>query len=146
MGHDDAPFFSKKHPAGETADPSAAEAVRVKAGPDGVACASAFKVAADLDISPAEVGKTIDLLDLKLTRCQLGLFGYPGQRMVFEPVTLESIPAGLKAAIAESLENGRLPCQGAWRIAERLGLKKMEVAAAADSMGVKIKPCQLGAF
>ena len=34
-------------------------------------CAVAFKIAAELNVSAAEVGKTADLLELMLIKCQL---------------------------------------------------------------------------
>ncbi len=144
MGHQDAPNFSRKHPSDEKPDQAIADAVKKSANKDGISCASAFKIVANLDVSAAEVGKTIDLLDLKLMKCQLGLFGYAPERSILKPV--ESVPADLESAIKNAMKDGRLSCLSAWEIAKTMDLKKLDVAFAAESMGIKIKPCQLGAF
>ncbi|MBM4466681.1 MAG: hypothetical protein FJ014_14200, partial [Chloroflexi bacterium] len=39
-------------------------------------CASAFKVARRLEVSPQQVGELADELNVKISRCQLGLFGH----------------------------------------------------------------------
>ncbi len=43
-------------------------------------CLVAFKIANELRVSPAEVGETVDLLNFRLAKCQLGLFGYKPQK------------------------------------------------------------------
>ena len=44
-----------------------------------ISCAGAHKIASVLHAAPAEVGRTIDLLEARIVKCQLGLFGYaPG--------------------------------------------------------------------
>ena len=55
-------------------------------------------------------------------------------------------PPEVAAAIRDALENDRLPCRAAWEIAERFGLRKMAVSGACEALGIKIKPCQMGAF
>jgi hypothetical protein len=52
----------------------------------------------------------------------------------------------LAEAIEAALEQGRLPCRAAWALAERFKLRKMAVSGACEALGIKIKPCQLGAF
>jgi len=37
-------------------------------------CAEAFKIAHDLDVAVAEIGKTCDELSIKIVGCQLGCF------------------------------------------------------------------------
>jgi hypothetical protein len=39
-----------------------------------------------------------------------------------------------------------LSCAAAWEIADRLGVKRLEVGAACENLKIKVKPCQLGAF
>jgi len=50
------------------------------------------------------------------------------------------------AAIRAALVDRRLPCASAWDIAKTFGVRKMVVSAACEALGIKIKPCQLGAF
>lgn len=107
-------------------------------------CAAAFDVAASLNISPATVGEYADEFGFHLSRCQLGLFGYPPHKKIVEP--LETVDGALADAIREGLVNDRLPCQTAWEIAERFNIPRMRVSAACETLGIKIKPCQIGAF
>ena len=107
-------------------------------------CAAAFDVAASLNISPAKVGEYADEFGFHLTQCQLGLFGYLPHKKILEP--LASVDAELEDAIREGLVNDRLPCKTAWEIAERFNIPKMRISAACETLGIKIKPCQIGAF
>lgn len=107
-------------------------------------CSAAFEVAESLNISPAVIGDYADKLGLHLARCQLGLFGYKPDKKIVKP--LESVDASLAAAIRQGLDDNRLPCKTAWEIAERFKIPRMAVGAACESLGVKIKRCQIGAF
>ena len=109
-----------------------------------LSCAAAFTLAADLDKSPAEIGKLADLLDIRLVKCQLGLFGYAPEKKIVRPA--ETVDPLLQEAIRAELQNGRLACRTAWDLAERFRLPRMAVSAACEALGIKIKPCQLGAF
>ena len=55
---------------------SADLARRVRATVEGgrIACATAFALAQKLKISRAEMGKILDALEIRITRCQLGCF------------------------------------------------------------------------
>ena len=144
MTHEDGPKFSRKHGADAQADPNATEKIKQRAVDGQVACAVAFKIADELNIAPAEVGKAIDLLDYKIFKCQLGLFGYQPDKKVVEPKAPES--QQLEQAIREALVDKKLACRDAWSIAGRFEVSKMTVSGACEALGIKIKPCQLGAF
>jgi hypothetical protein len=120
------------------------KALMEEASDGDLSCASAFKVAAAWGVAPAAVGELADRLGLHICKCQLGLFGYPPQKKIVSP--LDHVDPELSAAIREVLESERLPCRRAWEIADRLGVSRMKVSAACESLGIKIKPCQLGAF
>jgi hypothetical protein len=107
-------------------------------------CAVAFNIIETLKLSPAVVGECADRLNIKLVKCQLGLFGYQPDKRRVAPAA--DIKPGLKSAIESALFNSRLPCASAWSIAENLGIAKMDVSNACEALGIKIKPCQLGAF
>ncbi len=111
-------------------------------------CAAAFRVAAETGVPPEVVGQAADEAGIRLTRCQLGLFGYgPKATGEHKIVTaMGNVPPALEQAIGERLDEGRLPCASAWEIASSLRIAKMEVAAAAEALGIKIVRCQLGAF
>ena len=111
-------------------------------------CAQAFKIAAKLGIEPLDVGLAADDADVRLSRCQLGLFGYglkaEGKHRIVTP--MGEVPANLKQAIDAAIEGKGITCQKAWEIASRLGLPKMHASSACETLGVKITICQLGAF
>jgi hypothetical protein len=106
--------------------------------------AVAFEIADDTGVLPAEVGKTFDLMNYKLVKCQLGLFGYTPEKKIVTPQDTDNHK--LKNAIQKALVNERLPCINAWEIAARFQIPKLTVSGIAEAMGIKIKPCQLGAF
>ncbi|MGD0218008.1 MAG: hypothetical protein ABSC45_10945 [Desulfobaccales bacterium] len=61
-----------------TKPPMAPEELQAKirlAAPQGkIACAAAFRLAGELSISPEEMGKLLDELEIKIKMCQLGCF------------------------------------------------------------------------
>jgi len=59
---------------------------------------------------------------------------------------LPDVPADLKSRIAEAESGQRLSCRQVWEIAKRSGVRKMTASNACEALGIKIKPCQLGAF
>ena len=109
-----------------------------------LACALAFDIAKLLDVSPDRVGRTADLMNVRLVKCQLGLFGYPPKTKIIEAAS--HVDQQLSAAIHAGLVNDRLPCKTSWEIADRFKVTKMAVSSACEALGIKIKPCQLGAF
>jgi hypothetical protein len=107
-------------------------------------CAVAFRIAEELGVTPMEVGETADALGVRLSRCQLGLFGYGEQKSIVEPA--EEVAPELEQAIREGLIEGRLPCAEAWAIAARFRMPKLHVTNAAEKLKFRIVQCQLGAF
>lgn len=107
-------------------------------------CAVAFEIAKSMGVPPKEVGKTADLMNFRLVKCQMGLFGHTPETKAVKPHPDAS--SELKAAIQNALVNERLPCKSAWEIASRLDVGKMTVSGACEAVNIKIKPCQLGAF
>ena len=109
-----------------------------------VPCAVAFEIAKALQVSPESVGMTADLMNCRLVKCQLGLFGYQPKKKIVTPQ--HTVTEDVRNAISEALVQGRLSCKSAWDIATRFNVHKMKVSGACEAMGVKIKHCQLGAF
>ena len=109
-----------------------------------LACAVAFKIAKELGVSPAEIGKTVDLLDLRLNKCQLGLFGYQPDKKAVKARAPEN--REMEEALRNALVDGKLACRQVWDVADRFKVPKMAVSGACEYLGIKIKPCQLGAF
>ncbi|MCF8109963.1 MAG: hypothetical protein K9J85_00595 [Desulfobacteraceae bacterium] len=107
-------------------------------------CAVAFVLAQELGVSPGVIGEYADSMEIRLTKCQLGLFGYQPEKKIVKP--RETVSDELRKAIAGRLEDNRLPCREAFALAESFGVRKMEISGACETLGIKIKPCQLGAF
>ena len=120
------------------------EALRAASTDGELACALAFKVGAAHNTAPADIGKALDLEEISIVKCQLGLFGYKPDKKIVRPA--ESVSEEIKKEITAELDDGKLTCERAWAIAKKLKISKMDVAAACETLGVKIKTCQLGAF
>ena len=144
MTHEDRGHYAAKHPPDRALNPRIAEAVRGRASQGEVSCAAAHAIATDLMVAPAEVGATIDVLEMRIVKCQLGLYGYRPQKKIVRPA--ETPSEDLERAIRQALSNGRLSCSSAWEIAAGFGISRMEVSSVCDALGIKIKPCQLGSF
>ena len=136
--------YSGKHPPGTTPDPAIAAAATARALEGHVTCATAHDLATELAVTPGEVGRTIDLLDLRLTECQMGLFGYSPEKSIVRPAG--SVSKELRSHLQNATKEDKISCASCWEVAELLGLEKMEVAAACNKLNLKIEPCQLGAF
>jgi len=144
MTHEDAGHYKKKHPSDRESKPEVADAVKRKGLNGEISCAAAHRIAEDTKTPPLEVGFTIDCLEIRLTKCQLGLYGYRPQKRVVKPA--ETVSDILRDAIRDALVAGRLSCKSAWEIAQKHGISKMDVSAACEAVGIKISSCQLGAF
>jgi hypothetical protein len=136
--------FKDKHPSDLQADPEIVPAVNKRSTNGMITCADAAAIAAELHKTLPEVGVVIDLLDISLTACQLGLFGYHPEKKIV--TTARSVTKEMEEEITQCLINGALSCEAAWKIAGKLALPKMSISSACENMNIKIKPCQLGAF
>jgi hypothetical protein len=136
--------YSKKHPGERDIDPGLAKAVQEKAADKKITCATAFKIVETCGTTANEVGFTIDMLNIRIIRCQMGIFGYEPEKKVVKP--MEGVPEVLESAVRGKIKDGRITCTIAWEIAKGLNIPKMHVSAACEKLGIKIKPCQLGAF
>jgi hypothetical protein len=144
MTHEDKGSYGKKRSPDFKLDPAIAEAVKQESSDGKITCAAAFQVAGRLKTSPGEVGATIDLLEIPIIKCQLGLFGYaPANRAV---KAAETVAPALETAIREALVKGKLPCASAWEIAEKFEIAKMGASSACEALKIKIAACQLGTF
>lgn len=125
-------------------DQKITKAVRERARDGKLSCGAAFRIAEELSVNPLQVGEMADELEVRLYHCQLGLFGYDGEERIVHPA--EDVAPELELAIKEGLIVGRLPCAVAWALANRFNIRKVDVANAAEKMGIRIGQCQLGAF
>jgi hypothetical protein len=144
MAHEDAGHYGAKHP-GATIDTDISEAIGARENQGRISCVAAHEIARQQGCPPKQVGLNIDLLEKRINRCQLGLFGY-GDPKGKSIEAASEIPEDLEDAIRGALIDGRITCEAAWDVAMRLKLKRIDVACACEAMGIKVSACQLGAF
>lgn len=143
MGHEDKGNYSHKHDNLD-ADPEIAKKISDLAKDNAISCAAAHKAAAYLKIQPETVGLQIDLAEIQVTHCQVGLFGYPDTGKKFDMGF--NVDPELEKKITETAVDGRMSCADAWELAKTFKLKKLDIGSACEILGIKIKPCQLGTF
>lgn len=139
----------KKLPDDLVADPRIADDVRARLRDGMLSCRAAFESAAWLKVPPARIGRTADALRLRLTECQIGLFGFPGHAKGWAAAGVESliVPPGLEASLRAALgPDGAISCLAIWKAAEANGVSRMQAGFIADRLGLRIRHCQLGAF
>jgi hypothetical protein len=111
-------------------------------------CTVAHVIAYELGVKPLQVGQTADEMEVALSLCQLGCFGYgpkaEGKSKILRPATKkdEKLMQRLRSTVVE----GSIPCIRLWQIAAEFGLERLAVSNAAEALGLKIRPCQLGSF
>jgi hypothetical protein len=143
MTRKDKGHFSTKHP-GASVKKEVAELLKKKRVDGAMTCPLAFQAAGELNLTPAEIGQALDILEIPLSKCQLGLFGYSPVSRIIQ--SAESVAEDLEAAIRAAMIDGRLPCAAAFKIAADFKLAKIRVSSACEKLKIKISACQLGAF
>ncbi len=137
--------FAAKHPADRRPDPRISEMVLREASDGSLSCAAAFRIAGECSADPSEVGFAMDFHEVRLVKCQLGLFGYSPENRIVKPA--DSVAGDLEAEIRGFLEsNGKLSCKNSWALADRRSLSKLQVSSACEALRIKVCACQLGAF
>ena len=109
-----------------------------------LSCAAAFLIAKKCDVSPCKVGMIADLINCRLVKCQMGLFGYKPDKKIVIPV--KTMEQNLKNTITDNLVDGKLACKIALDIVSCFKVSKMTVSGICEGMNIKINKCQLGAF
>ncbi len=148
--HEDAGHYAGKHPEGTALNKAAAEAVKKRVKNERITCRDAHDAADEAGVSPSLVGQTLDLLEVRIKGCQLGLFGHKGadpevNHGKFEMKAPKDSSALIEAIKEASDENG-ISCYSLWMAADKAGFSKIEAAAVCDKFGININNCQLGAF
>ena len=113
-----------------------------------LACARAHDIASTLGVEPLAVGQAADQAGVRIARCQLGLFGYgnkaDGTHKIVRPPAQVLPP--LEAALRAEAGPDGLPCDAVWRVADRLGVARLEASNAVEGLGLRVSRCQLGCF
>lgn len=144
MAHQNKGKYFEKYPQGSKIGEDLKKEIIAQVKDNNISCKKAEEIAGKKDMAMAEVGKAIDILNINIVECQLGLFGYGENKKIVQPA--KEVAEELKAKIGQALQNGRLSCKAAWQIAGNLNILRMQVCAACEALEIKIKPCQLGAF
>lgn len=144
MTHEDADHYGAKHPGGKI-DAAIADEINRKENEERITCAAAHEIARKQSCAPNLVGMNIDLLEKRINKCQMGLFGY-GDKKGKAVQASSTVSQELESAIRKAMHDGRITCEAAWNVADRLNLAKIEVACACEALGIKVSACQLGAF
>ncbi len=144
MAHEDKGKFYAKHPEGTKVDDTLKQEILKATKDNNIACKAAEKIAGALKMGIGDVGVGIDMLNINIVQCQLGLFGFDRESKRVAPAP--SVAAELEAAIRKALVKDRLACASAWAIADAFQMKRIDVCAACENLKIKVKPCQLGAF
>ncbi len=112
-------------------------------------CLFALAIAHELGVPPLEVGHTATTTGVRISRCQLGLFGYgpksAGKSKIVRamPQVPDDLASRLRAALNPA---GPLTCAAAFAAAQQAQRPRLESANAAQALDIHITECQLGCF
>ena len=144
MTHTDKGNYTGKHRTATNINASVIHAIKNAAKNGALSCAAAHKIAQDCSVNPAEAGRAMDIEEVQITNCQLGIFKHSTDKPA-TPTDLK-LTADLEKALTAGLIKNRLSCEAAWSIATRFNLTKRQIGAACNQLGIKINTCQLGTF
>jgi len=89
MTHKDQGRFFAKHPPNMQVNEDLKKEILEQAKNNRISCKKAEEISRELGFSLEETGRTIDMVNIKITKCQLGLFGYgeEHQKLFNQPKT-----------------------------------------------------------
>lgn len=135
----------KRIEAGAPLDARVAAAIALRLEDGRLPCAAAWDAAGELGIQPLAVGQTADRLQVRLTACQLGLFG--PTRHTDGPAADVAVPdAFTEGLLVARGERNEISCAWLWHEAERFGVPRLAAGRLADRLGIKVRDCTLGTF
>lgn len=120
--------------------------LRESAAEGDLPCAVAHKLAESCATSPRAVGESADATGIRITHCQLGLFGYDAYGQKRWARKLSTLPTELDRDVRQACTDGRLTCAAAWLLADERGLPRLLLGSVAETLAVRICDCQLGCF
>ena len=109
-------------------------------------CALAHKLAESCAVPPRTVREAADSLGIRITHCQLGLFGYDAFGEKRWTRRLTAISTELERDLRLACVEGRLSCATAWQWVDERGLPRLLLGSIAETLDVRICDCQLGCF
>jgi hypothetical protein len=114
-----------------------------------LACEDAHRLAQAAGVTPGAFAQAISThTAVRFYRCQLGLFGYgaksEGRSKIVQPARF--VPDEISADVLAAADDGQIPCADVWRIAAAHSYPRLGMGNIVESMGLRVKPCQLGCF
>jgi len=111
-------------------------------------CAAAHVIAWEVGVPPQMIGQAADVLGIRISLCQLGLFGYGPKAEGKSKLMRRAFH--VEPRLAERLQfvahDNQLTCAQAWGLAAEMGIERLAVSDAAEALGFRIIQCQLGCF
>ena len=111
-------------------------------------CAEAHAIAHRFGLDPLSVGQAADDAGIRISRCQLGLFGYgpksEGRHKIVQ--AMDHVPDELAERLRAAVHAGGITCADIWANAGDLGIGRLEASNAVESLGLRVSRCQLGCF
>ncbi len=144
MTHENEGHYAAKHSTNLNLNPQITNEINNNTVDGKISCKALHSIAEKFRKWPIEMGKAADLMELKIWKCQLGLFGHGEKNKNNNPI--ENISQDLIYAIKKSTEECQISCVECWRVAKNTGHHKPHVANACEKLKIKISRCQLGAF
>ena len=124
--------------------------IRSRLGARGeLSCVAAHDVASALAVDPASIGTQVDEDEIRIVRCQLGLFGYapekgmPGYKQLKK---LDNLPEPAATEVQNAAVGGQISCSDLWSIGREQGLNRLDMGNLVETLGFKVSSCQLGCF
>lgn len=103
-----------------------------------LSCLKAFKVARLIGVKPKEMDHITKAYDIKITNCELGVFG----KLDFSDMD-ENIYNKLSRNFAH---DKKIDCEVAWYTAREKGASLKKVGSTINNSDIKVTHCQLGCF
>ena len=99
-------------------------------------CLDAFKAARKLGVKPIEMADICEELGIKITNCELGVFG----KLQFQDAEIDIYKTIEKNFTKET----DISCKRLWEIAQKSSLRR--VGSAVKNSNAEVVYCQLGCF
>jgi hypothetical protein len=124
------------------------QAMRERLQEGRLTCSDAHAIAHLLGVEPLDVGRAADEAGIRISHCQLGLFGFgpkaEGRHKIVH--AMGDVPPRLCARLRAGASSTGISCTAVWAAADELGYTRLEASSAAEAMGLKVSDCQLGCF
>jgi hypothetical protein len=99
-------------------------------------------------MDPLDVGFAANEAGIRISRCQLGLFGYgpkaEGKHKIVH--AMDEVPERLAARVRAAADEGAITCAAIWKVADGLGYRRIEASSAVEAMGLRVSHCSLACF